>query len=219
MLTPEKKGQTLDEKGQTLDERGKACPIPVIETKRTLEAAAPGAQLRVIVDNATAVANLAKFAEQRGHGFAETAQHPGEFHVLLTKRAASTTDQPDVETLAEPTGRPRKAAKVVAIASATMGVGDDRLGATLLRGFIYALTEQDDWPETMLFYNGGAHLTVEGSESLDDLRRLETGGVQILTCGTCLNHYGLSEKLAVGGVTNMYSIVELLTSADVVIRP
>ena len=92
-------------------------------------------------------------------------------------------------------------------------------GATLLKGFLYALTEQDIWPDTVLFYNGGAFLSTAGSESLDDLRTLEDGGVEILTCGTCLNHYGLADKLAVGGVTNMYTIVELLLAADSVIKP
>lgn len=204
---------------QTLDERGKACPIPVIETKRALEASEPGTRIEVIVDNATAVANLAKFAEQRGHGFAEGTHSPGEFHVVVT-RDANAIDATPAQASSEAAGAPaRRPARVVAIGSATMGAGDERLGATLLKGFIYALTEQQDWPETLLFYNGGAQLTVEGSESLDDLRKLEVGGVQILTCGTCLNHYGLTELLGVGAVTNMYAIVELLTGADIVIRP
>mgnify|MGYP001439145571 CR=1 FL=1 len=66
----------------------------------------------------------------------------------------------------------------------------------------------------MLFYNGGAKLTVEGSASLEDIRGLEAQGVEIMTCGTCLNYYGLTDKLAVGGVTNMYSIVEKLAGAS-----
>ena len=71
----------------------------------------------------------------------------------------------------------------------------------------------------MLFYNGGARLTVEGSDSLEDLRALEERGVEILTCGTCLNYYGLTEKLAVGSVTNMYTIAEKLAGAGKVVRP
>ena len=71
----------------------------------------------------------------------------------------------------------------------------------------------------MLFYNGGAKLTVEGSGSLEDLKAMEAQGVEILTCGTCLNHYGLTERLAVGGVTNMYAIVEKLAGAEKVVKP
>ena len=67
--------------------------------------------------------------------------------------------------------------------------------------------------------NGGARLTSEGSSSLEDLRALEAAGVEILTCGTCLNFYGLSDRLAVGAVTNMYTIVEKLSAAEKIIRP
>ena len=88
-----------------------------------------------------------------------------------------------------------------------------------MKGFLYALTQQERLPDTILFYNGGATIPVEGSASLEDLRTLEAMGVEILTCGTCLNYHGLTDKLAVGTVTNMYDIVEKLTMAGKVIRP
>jgi selenium metabolism protein YedF len=100
-----------------------------------------------------------------------------------------------------------------------MGEGNDELGEVLMKGFLYALSQQDVLPSTILFYNGGARLTCGDSPSIEDLRSLEAQGVEILTCGTCLNYYQLTEKLAVGGVTNMYAIVEKLTQADLVIRP
>ena len=100
-----------------------------------------------------------------------------------------------------------------------MGEGDPVLGRLLLKGFLYALTQQDQFPETLLFYNSGAFMTVEGSEALADLRFLEESGVEILTCGTCLNHYDLAEKLAVGQVTNMYEIAERMTHADLLVKP
>ena len=89
-----------------------------------------------------------------------------------------------------------------------MGEGAEELGKTLLKAFVFSLTQQDKLPKTILFYNGGASLTCEGSPMLDDLKALEAQGVEIMTCGTCLNFYGLTEKLAVGSVTNMYTIVE-----------
>ena len=88
-----------------------------------------------------------------------------------------------------------------------------------MKGFLFALGQLPQLPETVLFYNGGARLTVEGSDSLEDLRALEERGVEILTCGTCLNYYGLTEKLAVGSVTNMYAIAEKLAGAGKVVRP
>ena len=100
-----------------------------------------------------------------------------------------------------------------------MGHGNDELGKALMKGFIYALSQLEELPRTILFYNGGAHLTVEGSASLEDLKTMEAQGVEIMTCGTCLDFYGLKDKLAVGTVTNMYSIVETLSNASKVIKP
>ena len=100
-----------------------------------------------------------------------------------------------------------------------MGEGDPELGKGLLKGFIYAISQQKDLPKTMLFYNGGATLTTEGSDSLEDLKSLEAQGVEIKTCGTCLNYYGLTDKLQVGEVTNMYDIVETLAKAAKVVKP
>ena len=108
---------------------------------------------------------------------------------------------------------------IVVLSSDCMGEGDEVLGRALMKGFIYALTSQEGLPDTVIMYNGGARLPVEGSESLEDLKLLESQGVEILTCGTCLNHYGLTEKLSVGSVTNMYVICEKMLQAEKVVKP
>ena len=108
---------------------------------------------------------------------------------------------------------------VIAIASDCMGNGDDKLGATLMKGFLYAVSQQEELPKAILFYNAGAKLTAEGAVTIEDLKNMEAQGVEILTCGTCANYYGLEGKQAVGTITNMYVIVEKLTSAAKVIRP
>ena len=74
-------------------------------------------------------------------------------------------------------------------------------------------------PQTVLLFNSGAYLSSEGSDSVEDLKSLEAQGVEVVTCGTCLNHYGLTEKLAVGSVTNMYVIAQTMAEADLVVRP
>ena len=109
--------------------------------------------------------------------------------------------------------------KVVVIKSEFMGDGDNELGKVLIKGFIYALSQQDELPQTMLFYNGGAKITSEGSESIEDLKALEEKGVKIFTCGTCLNYYGLTEKLCVGEATNMYEITKKMTEASLIVCP
>ncbi|MBQ2401101.1 MAG: sulfurtransferase-like selenium metabolism protein YedF, partial [Lachnospiraceae bacterium] len=86
------------------------------------------------------------------------------------------------------------------------------------KGFIYALSQLEELPKTLLFYNGGATITCEESPSVEDLKNMEAQGVEILTCGTCLDYYGLKDKLAVGSVTNMYTIVEKLAQADKIIK-
>ena len=100
-----------------------------------------------------------------------------------------------------------------------MGEGNEQLGKALMKGFIYALTELEKLPKTILLYNGGAKLSVEGSDSLEDLKLLESQGVEILTCGTCLNFYEISDKLSVGSVTNMYAIAEIMRKASKIIKP
>ena len=108
---------------------------------------------------------------------------------------------------------------VVVISDKNMGVGDEALGKVLMKGFIFALTQLDKVPDTILFYNSGAFISIEGSESIEDLKKLEEAGTEILTCGTCLNHYGIAEKLAVGSVTNMYVIAETMMNAGSIVKP
>ena len=112
-----------------------------------------------------------------------------------------------------------KKGMLVVLSSNTMGSGDPKLGTVLMKAFVFALTKQDHLPETILCYNSGAYLTCQGADTLEDLKLLESEGVTILTCGTCLDFYGLKETLAVGGATNMYDIVERMEQARVLVKP
>ena len=198
---------------------GDTCPIPVVKTKNAIkELAGPGV-VEVLVDNEIAVQNLGKMAQQKGYEFKSEKLGAAEYQVTLTvgeSNEAQNVD--DIEEVCAVVPN-RKKNVVVAINSAKMGVGHDELGGVLIKGFIFALTQMDQLPSAILFYNGGATLTTEGSASLEDLKNLAAQGVEILTCGTCLNYYGLGDKLRVGEVTNMYSIVEKLTTADLVVKP
>lgn len=203
----------------TVNAIGDTCPLPVVKAKNAIKELGGSGVVEVLVDNEIAVQNLAKMAQQKGYGMKSKKVSAAEFHVTLeVGEAAAATgveDIPEVCTVAPA----RKKNIVVAINSARMGHGHDELGTVLMKGFIFALTQQDELPTTILFYNGGANLTIEGSASLEDLKNLEAQGVEIMTCGTCLNYYNVSDKLAVGEVTNMYAIVEKLTQADLVVMP
>lgn len=108
---------------------------------------------------------------------------------------------------------------VIAIASNAMGAGDDVLGKRLMQSFIFALTQSDALPSCIVFYNTGALLTTKESASLKDIMKLESAGVEVLTCGTCLKHFDLENKLKTGSQTNMYTILERQMNAEQVIRP
>ena len=207
-----------------LDERGKACPLPVVETKKALEAAASGETARVLVGNEIAVQDLRKLADHKGWSFCWEKRGGGDFQAWITREAGESlseekqreTEEPECPDCRTEGIRPGLTA---VISSEAMGQGDDRLGKILMKSFLFALTQQDILPETVLLYNGGAFLSCEGSESLEDLKKLEELGVEILTCGTCLDFYGLKEKLAVGGISNMYEIVEKQCRAHTILRP
>lgn len=198
---------------------GDTCPIPVVKTKNAIKELGGAGVVEVLVDNEIAIQNLGKMAKQKGYEFKSEKLGAAEFKVTVT--VGESAEQQNVEDIEEVCAvvPVKKKNVVVAINSAKMGVGHDELGGVLIKGFIFALTQMDELPSAILFYNGGATLTTEGSTSLEDLKNLEAQGVEILTCGTCLNYYGLGDKLRVGEVTNMYSIVEKLTTADLVVKP
>jgi selenium metabolism protein YedF len=115
-------------------------------------------------------------------------------------------------------GNSAPAPTVVAISSNAMGRGDDELGQVLLRTYLHTLGEVTPRPDTIIFFNSGVTLAVEGSQALDDLRVLADQGVQILLCGTCVGYFGLKEKVAVGEISNMYAISEAMLRAAKVIN-
>ena len=208
-----------------IDARGEACPLPVVKTLQAIRSLQGNSDtIETCVDNEIAVQNLQRLAGQMKLAFTVSKDGEGCYRVTMTvpggvkdvprDEAVDCRLPEDDESVNGARRRP-----VVAIGSAAMGEGSEELGKTLMKGFIYALTQQEVLPSSILFYNGGASLTCEGSPALEDLKELEGRGVEILTCGTCLNFYGIAEKLAVGGVTNMYAIVEALTGAAFVIKP
>lgn len=207
-----------------IDCRGMACPLPVVNAKKASEELKDGDVLTVLVDNEIAVQNLCRFAEHKG--FTASGEKAGEkdYAVIMQIAAATAEAETDAELPSEEEpiaceGDRRKKGMLVVLSANVMGSGDEKLGTSLMKAFVFALTRQDYLPETILCYNTGAYLTCEDADTLEDLKLLESEGVAILTCGTCLDFYGLKEKLAVGGVTNMYDIVERMETARSVVRP
>ncbi len=194
-----------------VDARGLACPLPVVKANQAMAEMKNGT-LEVHVDNTVAVENLKRLATQKGLSVAVAQPEEKHYVVSMDVTGAATAEVPVGDMCCG-------GDLVVAIDSDTMGRSSEELGAVLMKGFIFALTQLPVLPKTILFYNGGVKLTTEGSASLEDLRGMADRGVDIFSCGTCLNFYGLTDKLAVGGATNMYAIVETLQAAGKVIKP
>lgn len=195
---------------------GDACPLPVIKTMNALKELGGAGTVEVLVDNEVAVQNLTRLAENKGCTIKTEQVSEQEYRVTLTANGAVGQTGDEASFCTVPAAQKKI---VVVIAADHMGEGNDELGKILLKGYLFALTQQETLPSTLLFYNGGASVTCEGSASLDDLRELAKLGVEILTCGTCLNYYGLTDKLRVGEITNMYVIAEKQLQADLVLRP
>ena len=193
-----------------IDCKGMACPLPVVNAKKAAEELNSGDVLTVLVDNEIAVQNLTRFAEHKGFGVSAEKKTDKEYAVIMT--VSGTAEAAKEEEVACVMDSRRKGMLVV-LSGNVMGTGDPKLGTSLMKAFVFALTKQDQLPDT------GAYLTCEGADTLEDLKLLESEGVTILTCGTCLDFYGLKKKLAVGGVTNMYDIVERLENAAQIIKP
>ena len=213
----------------TVDAMGDACPIPVVKTKKALGEMNGSGEIEVLVDNETAVKNVTKMARSTGASAQSEQLGDKKYRVLITvgeetyvkhkENKNRKEHAPDASDAREAAACQTCVSTVVVVSSDRMGDGSDELGHILMKSFVFAVTQLDDLPDKMVFYNGGAKLTIEGSECLEDLKALSNQGVEIMTCGTCLDYYGIKDKLAVGSVTNMYSIVETLQSAVNVIRP
>ena len=199
---------------------GKTCPIPLIETKKAVKALTSPDTVEVMVDNNMAVKNITRYATDNGFKITTDKISDKEFKLTIEVSEIKSEDEKKAAESCAACGATDNTGNiVVAIGSEKMGCGDEKLGKNLMKAFIYSLSQAEVHPKTILFFNGGAHLTCEGSLSLEDLNNLKELGTKILTCGTCLDFYGLKDKLKVGEVTNMYDIVSTMEQASLVIRP
>jgi selenium metabolism protein YedF len=192
---------------KTLDCRDWQCPTPVVETRKTL-LANPGEELTVLVADPAARDNVNRLAQSLGYNVASD-EDAGVWTLQLT--FSGTTDEATAAVAV--TGK-----TVVFVTGETIGSGDEELGRILLKSFLMTLIDATAQPDTILFVNGGVKLTVTGSEVLEALDKLACNGVDIASCGLCLEFYGFKDKLAVGRVGNMLETVETLHQAGRVIR-
>ncbi|WP_299081230.1 sulfurtransferase-like selenium metabolism protein YedF [uncultured Fretibacterium sp.] len=197
----------------TVNAVGKACPEPVIMTRAAVEKGA--AELEVLVDNAVAVSNVTRFLE--GQGFrVQHRENGGEFKLTARRdgAAASVGSAP----AAGPAPCNRGGARLaVLVAGKTLGREDKELGEVLIKGFLGTLSKLETPPAVLALMNEGVKLALPDASTCDHLKDLERAGTKILVCGTCTNHFGVTERVGVGTVSNMFEILEAVTGADKVL--
>ena len=192
-----------------LDCMGMACPLPVVNAKKAMEAFEEEGILTVCVDNDTAVQNLTRLAKRYDYAVSSEKKSEQEYEVRIEVKPGKKSGE----------GEKGKYVTSVVIASECMGNGDDTLGKNLIKSFLFALTNVDPLPDYILFYNSGVLLAAEGSPALDDLKNLEKAGVKIMSCGICAGNFNVKEKIAVGIISNMYDIVDTQMHSDRILRP
>lgn len=188
---------------KTVDCRNMACPLPVVSVKRALEASG-GKPVRVLLDDGAPRENVRRFAETRGYSVEESPLAEG---VAIVVGSGSSPD----------TGTDGTRGAVL-VASDRLGDGPEELGRLLMKNFIITLLDLDVLPNRLLFANSGVFLTTEGSEVLEALEKLGNRGVEVLSCGACLDFFNRKDKLRAGAVTNMFTIAESLLAGGAVVR-
>lgn len=218
---------------KTIDTRGHLCPTPLIMTKRAITSAAIGDSFQILSDNDTAKCNLLDYLAELGYK-AESSTDGSQYIITFTvdspiasnsnsaasrpNNAASTAEQIDPKLFCKIPDYDTKNYTVV-IKSEFMGDGDPTLGALLMRSCINSLSELDSLPSAIVIYNGGVRLAIEGTDTAESLQKLSKQGVEIIVCGTCVDFYGIKDRLAVGTISNMYKINSILSQTGHIVYP
>ena len=192
---------------KTIDCRNMACPLPVVTVKRALDESG-GEPLMVLLDDGAPRENVTRFATGRGFTVTES-RSDGGFSLVIG-------GLPETKT---PVATARRSAPVVLVASDRLGDGPEELGRLLMKNFLITLLDLAELPDRIFFLNTGVFLTTEGSEVLEALEKLGNRGVEVLSCGVCLDFFQRKAQLKAGSVTNMFTIAESLMRAGSVIRP
>lgn len=200
-------------KKKIIDAKGQTCPTPVVLTKKALAELNIGEEMTVIVDNETAKSNVENFLNSNGAAF-ETSEEGGIFTIEVKKGQPVIPQQETTQTCGDSHMK-----HVIAIKSNRMGHGSDELGEILIRAFINTIQEVQPLPEAVIFYNSGIEFALKDSPVLESLQELESMGVTIIVCGTCVQHFNQKENVAVGTISNMYDILETLSRASHVVTP
>jgi selenium metabolism protein YedF len=201
-----------------VDTRGQLCPAPLIAAKKALRETEAGESFMLLTDNQTSFDNLSRFLKDNNTHF-QFSKAEGVWELTITRLTGDVS-----ETRAEDYCTPEithfeKGNYIVVVTSDKMGEGAEELGHLLMSNFIKAIKDLDRLPQKMVFYNKGVMIVTKNSPVIDHLRDLEKMGVELLLCATCVSHYSLSDSIGAGILSNMFTIVEVMTSTGNIIKP
>lgn len=194
---------------EIIDCKGLACPMPVIRTKKYFDLE-DSKEALVIVDNEVAKNNILRLAKgiNLNSSFIE---EEGIYKIQLSRGEIKDVQVSKINEALDNIYVP--SAPTILVATNLLGNGDDKLGETLMKVYINTLAESEILPKNLMFINGGVKLTCTGSDVLDSLNLMKEKGVNIISCGACLDFYNLKEELKVGEIGNMYQIIELMNKS------
>jgi selenium metabolism protein YedF len=201
-----------------IDTRGQLCPAPLIAARKALRETMEGEAFVLLTDNQTSFDNLSRFLKDNNSDV-QVSKAEGEWSMTITRRSGDITSVSEIEYCSPSIAHFEKGNYVIVVTSDKMGEGDEELGRLLMCNFIKAIKDLDRLPRKMVFYNRGVMIMTNDSPVIEHLRDLETMGVEMLLCSTCVNHYSLGSNVGAGKLSNMYTIAEVMTTAGNIIKP
>lgn len=199
-----------------IDARNLPCPQPLMLVKKAIDTEDPDV-VEITVNSSAAKENILKYVNHVKLEVTDIVESGEEYIISIS------TGKPEKEPAPAPSVVENQAddflmderpmGKIIFFNTDKIGNENPELGELLMKGFIYTIAELENKPGVLIFMNDGIRLTVEGSDSIGNLKKLENSGVDILVCGTCLEYLKLQDKLKVGSVSNMYDITEKLMNS------
>lgn len=191
-----------------IDARNKPCPKPVMMVKKAVEAGHH--PIQVILNSEISATNVKRFMETQGFNIMEENKTNEEITLTFTKdtdtKQSSAHDEVQIELSTKDTA--------LLITTAHLGKNDTDLGEVLMKGFLGTIAEMTTPPKVIALMNEGVMLALPESSTSESLSQIEDKGCRILVCGTCTNHFGVTEKIKVGTISNMYEITEQILEAQ-----
>jgi selenium metabolism protein YedF len=188
-----------------IDCRNLACPEPVLKTKKALDELPEDSILEVLVNSSASKENVLRYAQKNGFT-CEEEEIDGDTCLTIVKGFNCTIDLEKKS--------PDFLNKVVFLTSDK--VGENELGSMLVVGFMKSILELPVLPKTIICVNGAVKLTTAPMESdiIKAFKALEAKGVEIYSCGVCLDFYKVADELKVGMVGNAYGTIDMLLNSE-----